>query len=157
MQHGNMTINTSWSNNLNFFGYVNNDDIFTSNGELIGVNLKKYKEVEQALLTCKNRLIELGEIKVPKTQEEIIKEQSEMIEKQSQALNQIMANFQQLQERLNEHSTITRDSINVAATPTEYGNGSNRQDVSDTRPIADKDTSGCTKSDTVAKKSRITP
>lgn len=86
-----MTINTSWNSNLTFLGYVNNNDIYTSNGELIGVNLAKYQEVEQALLTCKNRLIELGEIKVPKTQEEIIAEQTKLIETQQALLNEIMA------------------------------------------------------------------
>ena len=69
-------------NSSNFFsGYVADNNIYTINGELIGVNLAKYQEVEQGLLKCKNRLIELGEIKVPKTQEEIIAEQTSIIER----------------------------------------------------------------------------
>lgn len=156
MQQGNMVINTSWGNNLNFFGYVCNDDIYTNSGELIGVNLKKYQEVEQALTTCKNRLIELGEIKLPKTQDEIIKEQSEMLEKQSETLKQIMTNFQQLQEQLNEHSINSRHSFNVAREHTEQCDTSNQQDVSDIRPVANQDASRCAKGDTSPKKSRAT-
>jgi uncharacterized coiled-coil protein SlyX len=156
MQQGNMTINTTWNNALNFFGYVNNDDIYTSNGELIGVNLKKYKEVEQGLITCKNRLIELGEIKVPKTQEEIIQEQSEMLEKQGKALNLMMENFQQLQERLNEYTINSINSGNATREHTEQCERSDKQDVSNPRPLQDKDTGGCDKSNTVPKKSRAT-
>lgn len=156
MQQGNMTINTSWSNNLNFFGYVNNDNIYTSNGELIGVNLKKYQEIEQGLITCKNRLIELGEIEVEKTPEEIIKEQSEMIKQQGQALNEIMASFQQLKEQLNECTVNSRDISNDSETSEGQCKTSDKQNVSDTRPVADKNASGCTKSNTISKKSRIT-
>ena len=156
MQQGNMTINTSWNNNLNFFGYVNNDDIYTSNGELIGVNLKKYKEVEQGLITCKNKLIELGAIEVEKTPEEIIKEQSAMLKQQGEALTQIMTSFQQLQERLNEYTINSRDSLNDTRATAGQSIASNQQDVSGDRPLTDKDTGGRTKSDTVVKKSRTT-
>lgn len=89
MQQGNYT-NITWSGNNFFSGYVNDNNIYTYTGELIGVNLAKYQELEQALLKCKNRLIELGEIKVPKTQEEIIAEQSAMLEQQSQAIKQLL-------------------------------------------------------------------
>lgn len=78
-------------NTSNFMGYCYQDGIFNYMGEQIGVTLDKYKEVEQALLKCKNRLIELGEIKIPKTQEEIIKEQSEMIERQQALLNELVS------------------------------------------------------------------
>lgn len=156
MQQGNMTINTSWNNNLNFFGYVNNDEIYTSNGELIGVNLKKYKEIEQGLITCKNKLIELGAIEIEKTPEEIIKEQSAMLKQQGEALTQIMTSFQQLQEQLNEYTINSRNSFNDTRATAGQSITSNQQDVSDNRPVADKDTGGCTKSDTISKKSRAT-
>jgi hypothetical protein len=156
MQQGNMTINTSWGNNLNFFGFVNNDEIYTSNGELIGVNLKKYKEIEQALLTCKNKLIELGAIEVEKTPEEIIKEQSEMIKQQGQALNQMMESFKQIQEQINEHSIYSKNSGVYSREHQEQCYNGNQQDVSDTESVTNKNASGCTKGDTVAKKSRAT-
>jgi hypothetical protein len=155
-QQGNMTINTSWSNNINFLGYVNNDNIYTSNGELIGVNLKKYQEIEQGLITCKNRLIELGEIEAEKTPEEIIKEQSEMLKQQRQALNEMMVSFQQLKERLNEHSIYSKNSSVYSREHQEQCYNGNQQDVSDTESVTNKNASGCTKGDTVAKKSRIT-
>lgn len=86
----NMT-SLQWNNNTTLVVYIQNDDIFTYDGQKVGVSLKKYKEVEDGLLKCKNRLIELGEIKIPKTQEEIIKEQSEMIEKQQALLNDLIS------------------------------------------------------------------
>lgn len=156
MQQGNMTINTSWSNNLNFFGYVNNDNIYTSNGELIGVNLKKYQEIEQGLITCKNRLIELGEIEVEKTPEEIIKEQSEILKQQGQALNEMMVSFQQLKEQLNEYTVNSRGISDVSGTSEGQSKTSDKQDVSDNGPDTNKNTSGCTKSNTISKKSRVT-
>lgn len=89
MQQGNFT-NITWTGNNFFSGYVSDNNIYTYTGELIGVNLAKYQELEQALLKCKNRLIELGEIKVPKTPEEIISEQTAMLEQQSQAIRQLL-------------------------------------------------------------------
>lgn len=86
----NMT-SLQWNNNATFMAYIQNDEIFSFDGQKVGVVLSKYNDVEQGLLKCKNRLIELGEIKVPKTQEEIIKEQSEMIEKQQALLNDLIS------------------------------------------------------------------
>lgn len=97
-QQGNFT-SINWFNNT-FYCYLNNDDIYQYNGELIGVSLNKYKQVEEALTKCKNRLIELGEIKVPKTQEEIIKEQSEIIDKQAKAFNEMMGMLTELKEKV---------------------------------------------------------
>ena len=153
---GNMTINTSWGNNLNFFGFVNNDDIYTSNGELIGVNLKKYKEIEQALITCKTKLIELGAIEIEKTPEEIIKEQSEMIKQQGQALSQMMESFKQIQEQINEHSIYSKNSGVSTGEHQEQCYNGNQQDVSNSGSVTNKNASGCTKGDTVVKKSRTT-
>lgn len=80
----------NWNNVSSFMAYMQNDEIYSFDGQKVGVNLKKYKEIEDGLIKCKNRLIELGEIKIPKTQEEIIKEQSEMIEKQQALLNDLI-------------------------------------------------------------------
>ena len=96
-QQGNYT-SINWFNNT-FYCYLNNDDIYQYNGELIGVSLNKYKQVEEALAKCKNRLIELGEIKIPKTPEEIIKEQSGIIDKQSKAFNEMMGMLTELKEK----------------------------------------------------------
>ena len=77
MQQGNYT-NITWNGTTNVFAaYLQGDTIFSANGEQVGVSVAKYKEVEEVLLKCKNRLIELGEIKIPKTQEEIIAEQQQ--------------------------------------------------------------------------------
>ena len=65
-QQGNVT-SFSWNANLPFYCYINNEDIYHYNGEIVGVSISKYKQVEEALSKCKNRLIELGEIKLPKT------------------------------------------------------------------------------------------
>lgn len=145
--------NISFNSNNFFSGYVSNNDIYTINGELIGVNLAKFQEVEQGLLTCKNRLIELGEIKVPKTQEEIIKEQSEMLEKQQIVINQMLVTCQQLQERINNEYTTT-DGANklFASTNEEQSNASTRESTSNDRPVENKNTSGCNASSGKSKK-----
>lgn len=85
----NMT-NLQLSNNPTFMAYIQNDEIYSYDGQKWGVTIQKYNEVEQGLIKCKNRLIELGEIKVPKTQEQIIQEQSEMIEQQRALLNDLI-------------------------------------------------------------------
>lgn len=134
-------------NSSNFFsGYVADNNIYTINGELIGVNLAKYQEVENGLIKCKNRLIELGEIKVPKTQEEIIKEQSEMLEKQQLVINQMLVTCQQLQERINNEYTTT-DGANklFASTNEEQSNASTRESTSNDRPNANKNSTRCDK------------
>ena len=95
MQQGNYT-NITWNGNSSFAGYVYDNNIYTMTGEHIGVNLAKYQDVEKALLKCKNRLRELGEIKIPKTPEQIIQEQSDMLEKQTQAINKLL-------EKVNEY------------------------------------------------------
>ncbi|DAB01935.1 TPA: hypothetical protein CPT96_03255 [Candidatus Gastranaerophilales bacterium HUM_10] len=82
--------NINWNGGNQFFGYILNNEIYDMNNTKIGVSLDFYTKVEEALTKCKNRLIELGEIKVPKTQEEIIQEQSEMIAKQQQMLQEII-------------------------------------------------------------------
>lgn len=82
--------NINWNGGNQFFVYILNNEIYDMNNTKIGVSLDFYTKVEEALTKCKNRLIELGEIKVPKTQEEIIQEQSEMIAKQQQMLQEII-------------------------------------------------------------------
>lgn len=89
MQQGNIT-SINWNNTNQFFAYINEGNIYQYDGQLVGVHINKYKEVEDALKKCKDKLIELGIIKMPKTPEEIIKEQTEMIEKQQALLNEIM-------------------------------------------------------------------
>lgn len=157
MQQGNMTINTTWSNNLNFFGFVNNDDIYTSNGELIGVNLKKYQTIEQALITCKNKLIELGVIEIEKTPEEIIKEQSEMIKQQSQAMNELLITCKELKSQIdevkNEYQSNKRDNklLFAGEHPQQCGS-SVGENIADSRSNENKNTSGCDASSSKSKK-----
>lgn len=106
-QQGNYT-SINWFNNT-FYCYLNNDDIYQYNGELIGVSLNKYKQVEEALAKCKNRLIELGEIKIPKTPEEIIREQSEIIDKQSKAFDEMMGMLTELKEKVEVNHEYTEN------------------------------------------------
>jgi hypothetical protein len=123
-------------NSSNFFsGYVADNNIYTINGELIGVNLAKYQEVEQGLLKCKNRLIELGEIKVPKTQEEIIAEQTKLIETQQALLNEIMSKM-----KGQEDEQRATNELNELSTTEHKGQGepSTRESLADNRPVKNK-------------------
>lgn len=115
MQQGNYT-NITWNGTNNFAGYVFENNIYTITGEQIGVNLAKYQEVEQALLKCKNRLIELGEIKVPKTPEQIIQEQSEMLEKQSQAITQLLEKVNGLEQNYQHVTTEHQSECSISVT-----------------------------------------
>lgn len=125
MQQGNYT-NITWNGTNNFAGYVFEDNIYTITGEQIGVNLAKYQEVEQALLKCKNRLIELGEIKVPKTPEQIIQEQSEMLEKQSQAITQLLEKVNGLEQNYQHATTEHQSECSISATEgVEHGGPDN--------------------------------
>ena len=45
-QQGNVT-SFSWNANLPFYCYINNEDIYHYNGEIVGVSISKYKQ-EQA-------------------------------------------------------------------------------------------------------------
>ena len=117
MQQGNLNVN--WNTNSSFLVYIQNDDIFSYDGQKIGVVNKKYNDVEQGLIKCKEKLIELGVIKVPKTQEEIIKEQSEMIEKQQALLNDLIIKI----GGKNGFNTISLESDTEGKTSTSKGNG----------------------------------
>ena len=117
MQQGNLNVN--WNTNSSFLVYIQNDDIFSYERQKIGVVNKKYNDVEQGLIKCKEKLIELGVIKVPKTQEEIIKEQSEMIEKQQALLNDLITKI----GGKNGFNTISLESDTEGKTTTSKGNG----------------------------------
>lgn len=134
--------NISFNSNNFFSGYVSENNIFTINGELIGVNLAKYQEVENGLIKCKNRLIELGEIKVPKTQEEIIKEQSEMLEKQQVILNEIMAKMELMKNEQTDFNGLSELSTREYE---DKRNTSTRESVADDRPNTDKNATRCDK------------
>lgn len=114
--------------NLRFTGYVYDNNIYNYTGEQIGVNMARYQEVEQALVKCKNRLIELGEIKVPKTPEQIIEEQQLLLDRQTSAINQLLEKVHELElhhqpapaEHSGEHESCTATS------------------TTDSRPVVDK-------------------
>lgn len=131
MQQGNYT-NITWNGTTNVFAaYLQGDAIFSANGEQVGVSVAKYKEVEEALLKCKNRLIELGEIKIPKTQEEIIAEQQQLLEQQSKAIAQLL-------EKVETYGKSTRD---VEPNTTEISGGDKagtEQSSDDGRPVKGK-------------------
>lgn len=152
-QQGNYT-SINWFNNT-FYCYLNNDDIYQYNGELIGVSLNKYKQVEEALAKCKNRLIELGEIKIPKTPEEIIREQSEIIDKQSKAFNEMMGMLTELKEKVevNHEYTENKESNKLSAPEFEGKNdrGINNSSGID-RPDRDTDKRPSNTSSTKTKK-----
>lgn len=135
MNQGSLT-SINWSMPSNFTGYVYDNDIYMYNGEKIGVNLAKYQEVEQALTKCKNRLIELGEIKIPKTQDQIIQEQQDLLEKQSQAIQQLLEKINEPKQ--NNELLTTGDTGKCTASITES--------VADSRPDNNKDKRRRTKS-----------
>ena len=141
MQQGNL--NLSWNANTSFYGYVSDNNIYTNLGEQVGVNLAKYNEVEQALIKCKNRLIELGEIKIPKTPDEIIKEQSEMIEKQNMAINQML---KKMEEMTNGYGTTKGDNQLSTSEYERESEPSSIKSVGDDRPNANKNKGGRNKS-----------
>lgn len=97
-----------------FTVYAKEEGLFLFSGEQVGVSLKKYSEIEQALTKCKNRLIELGEIKIPKTPEEIIAEQNEMLTKQGEMLRDMIKQVNDLQSKIgvsaNEYASNTSTS-----------------------------------------------
>ena len=141
MQQGNLNVN--WNTNSSFLVYIQNDDIFSYDGQKIGVVNKKYNDVEQGLIKCKEKLIELGVIKVPKTQEEIIKEQSEMIEKQNQAINQMLARIEELSH---EYRTTKGNNELSTGELKRESDTSIEQGIGDNRPNADKNKRGRSKS-----------
>lgn len=114
--------------NLRFTGYVYDNNIYTYTGEQIGVNLAKYQEVEQALVKCKNRLIELGEIKVPKTPEQIIQEQQQLLDRQTTAINTLLEKVNELelhyQSATAEHSG--KCEISTTTSVTDCGSDSDK-------------------------------
>lgn len=131
MQQGNIT-SINWNANNFFSGYVSDNNIYTYAGEIIGVNLKKYEEVRQALEKCKNRLIELGEIKIPKTPEEMMKEQTALIEKQSELINKLM-------EKINEPKS---DNAIHTTEPTNESSTGDAESVPNSESIDNKDEGG---------------
>lgn len=138
MQQGNYT-NITWNGTTNVFAaYLQGDTIFSANGEQVGVSVAKYKEVEEALLKCKNRLIELGEIKIPKTQEEIIAEQQQLLEQQSKAIAQLL-------EKVETYGKSTGDVEFHSAEISDKHKASTGQSSDDGRPVKGKQSSRPTK------------
>lgn len=157
MQQGNITsINWGAGNSIPVTVFIQNDNIFKLSGEQIGVTIQKYKEIEDGLIKCKNRLIELGEIKVPKTPDEIIKEQNEMLQRQNEALNQVLIKCNELQEKLKE---VSYEQTNIAgsnklssAECAEQCATSCIESVRDNRPVNDTNKERCNSSASKAKK-----
>lgn len=157
MQQGNITsINWGAGNSIPVTVFIQNDNIFKLSGEQIGVTVQKYKEIEDGLIKCKNRLIELGEIKVPKTPDEIIKEQNEMLQRQNEALNQVLIKCNELQEKLKE---VSYEQTNISkpfeiSSPkcTRESSTGNIESLGDCRPLDDTDKRGCNKSIPKSKK-----
>ena len=145
-QQGNYT-SINWGCNT-FYCYLNNDDIYQYNGEIIGVSLNKYKVVEEALLKCKNKLIELGEIEVPKTQEQIIQEQNEMLKNMMQMYKEL----QQKVEGNNEYCENQKHSRDVTTEPKRQGDEWFNGSVEDNRPNGNTDQRTSNTSTTKVKK-----
>lgn len=141
MQQGNIT-SINWNMANSFYGYVQDDTIFRFNNEPIGVTMHKYKQVEEALIKCKNRLIELGEIKVPKTQEEIIKEQNAMLE---DMISKYQSLQQEVKELKDEQRNVTRNNQLLAKECTSESRDSNLESSGDSRSLNDTNKAGCRK------------
>ena len=145
-QQGNYT-SINWGCNT-FYCYLNNDDIYQYNGEIIGVSLNKYKLVEDALLKCKNKLIELGEIEIPKTQEQIIQEQNEMLKNMMQMYKEL----QQKVEANNEHCKNQKHTRDVTAGDKGQSDERSNGSFEDNRPNGDTDKRASNTGSTKAKK-----
>jgi hypothetical protein len=145
-QQGNYT-SINWGCNT-FYCYLNNDDIYQYNGEIIGVSLNKYKLVEDALLKCKNKLIELGEIEIPKTQEQIIQEQNEMLKNMMQMYKEL----QQKVEANNEYSENQKHTGDVTAGDKGQSDERVIRSIEDNRPNGDTDKRTSNTGSTKAKK-----
>ena len=124
MQPSNIT-SINWGNTSTFTGYVYDNTIYTFTGEQIGVTLAKYQEVEQGLLKCKNRLIELGEIKVPKTQDQIIQEQQELLDKQTAMMNQLLEKINEFKQSSESVSTEHQEQCETSSTKSTTNSRSN--------------------------------
>ena len=145
-QQGNYT-SINWGCNT-FYCYLNNDDIYQYNGEIIGVSLNKYKLVEEALLKCKNKLIELGAIEIPKTQEQIIQEQNEMLKNMMQMYKEL----QQKVEANNEHCENQKHTRDVTAGDKGQSDERSNGSFEDNRSNGDTDQRTSNTSSTKAKK-----
>ena len=117
----------NFSTNNTFMGYVKDNNIYTYSGELIGVNLAKYKEVEDGLKKCRDKLVEIGVIVPEKKPEEIIKEQSALLQKQTELCNSLMAKMQEMTEKMGGlNNGLGENKINntiVADTSAEQATG----------------------------------
>lgn len=118
MTQGNIT-SINWNGNNFFSGYVADNNIYTYNGELIGVNLAKYQETERGLQKCRDKLVELGVIVPEKKPEEIIKEQSELLQKQTEMCNTLIAKLEQLGGLNGLTSTQGNNTVVTNATDNE--------------------------------------
>lgn len=142
MTQGNIT-SINWNGNNFFSGYVADNNIYTYNGELIGVNLAKYQETERGLQKCRDKLVELGVIIPEKKPEEIIKEQSELLQKQTDLCNSLMAKMQEMTDKIgglgngfecnqNGNTDLTTTTTNEAKSNTSVQpSGSNSKPASE--------------------------
>lgn len=116
---------------------IENDDIlnidFYGNKNKVGVTTKKYEELSNICDKYYNKLVELGAITPPKTQEQIIQEQTQLMQ---QMINQMAQMKQEIEVLKNAKSTdvITNDGLKsstIKQAPASVGtskpNGSKRE------------------------------
>lgn len=116
---------------------IENDDIlnidFYGNKNKVGVTTKKYEELSNICDKYYNKLVELGAITPPKTQEQIIQEQTQLMH---EMINQMAHMKQEIEVLKNAKSTdvITDDGLKfstIKQTPASVGtskpNGSKRE------------------------------
>ena len=93
---------------------IENDDIlnidFYGNKNKVGVTTKKYEELSNICDKYYNKLVELGAITPPKTQEQIIQEQTQLMQ---QMINQMAQMKQEIEVLKNAKSTdvISNDGL----------------------------------------------
>jgi hypothetical protein len=106
---------------------IENDDIlnidFYGNKNKVGVTTKKYEELSNICDKYYNKLVELGAITPPKTQEQIIQEQTQLMH---EMINQMAQMKQEIEVLKNAKSTnvITDNgakSTTSEQTPTSVG------------------------------------
>lgn len=85
---------------------IENDDIlnidFYGNKNKVGVTTKKYEELSNICDKYYNKLVELGAITPPKTQEQIIQEQTQLMQQMINQMAQMMGLNSQQSSKLQQ-------------------------------------------------------
>ncbi len=108
----NITGNSYSSPDNSVICQLTEDRIFQINGiekKCVGVSIDLYNNMSAQAETYYNRLVELGDIVIPKTQEELTQE---ALEEQKAINRQMMGILQAMEARLNKAENINNENNN---------------------------------------------